>query len=87
MVNIKTDIVQNIQYSVRAKVWSTLEKVSMRLMDLWNKREKGEKIYFLFAVNSSSAFCGLAEMSGPWDKDARIEAWAENAKSSAYCVG
>lgn len=37
-----------------------------------------EKVVFLFSVNGSKKFCGLAEMCGSWDPLGIIHGWKEN---------
>ncbi|KAK4545924.1 hypothetical protein LTR36_002488 [Oleoguttula mirabilis] len=87
VINIKTDYPSNIYYAAQTGSWSTLEKVSQRIMTVWDARQDaGEKVLFLFAVNGSKQYCGLAEMSGPWDPSGHIDGWAEKT-SGAGSVG
>lgn len=87
MINIKTEFVTNIQYAARTGMYSTIEKSSMRIMEVWDARkDPREKILFLFAVSGSGRFCALAEMSGPWDPNGHIECWQET-DSGAGSVG
>jgi len=74
---------ENILFSVRNKVWTTLDKVSERIMRIWDARkDKKEKVLFLFAITGSKQFCGIAEMSGPWDKNHSIEGWKDATHES-----
>lgn len=49
-------------------------------MGVWDARQHvNEKVLFLFAINGMKQFCGLAEMSGPWDPEAHIDGWEDNS--------
>lgn len=87
-MNIKTESVKNIEVAIRAKLWSTLDVVSHRIMQVYNARkdENKEKVLFLFAVSGSKQFCGLAEMSGKWQPETMFEGFAPNS-SGAKNVG
>ncbi|KAK5119759.1 hypothetical protein LTR85_007335 [Meristemomyces frigidus] len=83
VINIKTDFANNVHYSVQTGVWSTLEKVSERIMQVWDaRRDPKEKVLFLFAINGARNFCGIAEMSGPWDASGHIDGWSEKTKGA-----
>ncbi|KAI6839240.1 hypothetical protein KC340_g3009 [Hortaea werneckii] len=88
VVNIKTESVKNIEVSIRAELWSTLDVVSNRIMQVYDSRKdkKKEKVLFLFAVSGSKQFCGLAEMTGKWNPDKIFEGFAPNS-SGARNVG
>ncbi|EMC97771.1 hypothetical protein BAUCODRAFT_403416 [Baudoinia panamericana UAMH 10762] len=87
VVNIKTDFSDNIIFGAKKGQWATLEKVSERIMKLYEARKhSSEQVLFLFAVNGSKQFCGLARMSGPWDRNGRIDGWLEK-ESSAPSLG
>lgn len=46
-----------------------------------------EKVIFLFSVNGSKKFCGMAEMSGEWEDTGPIDDWTDNpdgAKAHGY---
>lgn len=87
-MNIKTESVKNIEVSIRAELWSTLDVVSNRIMQVYDSRKdkKKEKVLFLFAVSGSKQFCGLAEMTGKWNPDKIFEGFAPNS-SGARNVG
>ena len=83
VINIKTNEPRNLQFSTRTGKWSTLEKVCERIMTVWNARKNPtEKVLFLFALNGSKQFCGLAEMSGPWEADAVVDGWVDESNGS-----
>lgn len=64
-----------------------MEKVAQRIMGVWEARhEASEKVLFLFSVNGSKKFCGVAEMCGPWKPDDNIPNWEHNPESNP-CVG
>lgn len=64
-----------------------MERISERIMSVWNERvDASEKVLFLFSVNGSKKFSGLAEVSGPWDPNSFIEGWVENLESHG-CSG
>ncbi|GAB1738850.1 hypothetical protein NU219Hw_g3634t2 [Hortaea werneckii] len=88
VVNIKTESVKNIELAIRTKLWSTLDVVSHRIMQVWNARKDKdkEKVLFLFAVSGSKQFCGLAEMEDRWYPEKQIEGFAPNS-SGASNVG
>ncbi|KAK4554685.1 hypothetical protein LTR86_008187 [Recurvomyces mirabilis] len=87
IITIKTNSEENVRFSVRNKVWSTLDKVSERIMKIWDARkDKQEKVLLLFAVVSSGQFCGVAEMSGPWDKNHSIEGWNDDTHESVGSI-
>ncbi|KAK3676055.1 hypothetical protein LTR78_004247 [Recurvomyces mirabilis] len=87
IITIKTNSEENVRFSVRNKVWSTLDKVSERIMKIWDARkDKQEKVLLLFAVTSSGQFCGVAEMSGPWDKNHSIEGWNDDTHESVGSI-
>ena len=66
-------------------MWSTLESVSKRIMDIWNARgDEKEQVLFIFSLNGSKQYCGLAEMTAPWDENGRIEGWEDG---STGCTG
>ena len=45
-----------------------MEKVGTRIMRLWDARKSPEdKVFLIFSVNGYKSYCGLAEMSGPFD--------------------
>lgn len=76
VVNIKTDHIENMHIAIRRGLWSTLDKVSRRIMVVWNARKyPQEKVLFLFAINGSKNYCGLAEMSGSYDPDSPVNGW------------
>jgi len=53
-------------------------------MEIWDAREHAsQKILFLFAVNAHKHFCGVAEMSGPWDPEGAVSVWEEGDKGAA----
>lgn len=82
VVNMKTDHVQNVHLAIQHRAWSTLDKVSRRIMAVWDSRMSSkEKVLFLFAVNGSKNYCGLAEMAGPYDPDASIKGWRGSGAS------
>lgn len=83
VVNIKTDFPLNIHVSIREKKYAAIEKVSERISDVYEARHSpNEKVIFLFSVNGSKKFCGLAEMSGPWDTSDVIHGWEESSQSA-----
>nr|POE74647.1 hypothetical protein CFP56_37178 [Quercus suber] len=83
VVNIKTDHIENMHIAIQRGVWSTLDKVSRRIMVVWNARHSPEeKVLLLFAVNGSKSYCGLAEMSGSYDPEDSVDGWQGNS-----CVG
>lgn len=87
VINIKTEYPRNILVSLRSGKYSVMEKVAERIMKVWDAREKAsEKVLFLFSVNGSKKYCGVAEMSAPWEREDKIQDWEENPASNP-CVG
>lgn len=87
VVNIKTEYPDNILRSIQEGKYSLMEKIAERIMQVWNAREDpAEKVLFLFSINGSKKFCGIAEMSGPWDRHAAIKGWKEH-RDGLPCVG
>ncbi|KAI5361914.1 Putative YTH domain containing protein [Septoria linicola] len=82
VINIKTEHLDNLITSIRLGKYSVMAKISERIMSVWNERvDASEKVLFLFSVNGSKKFSGLAEVSGPWDPNSFIEGWAENSET------
>lgn len=78
-MNIKTDYFGNILASIREGKYAAIEKVTERIMGYYNERkDPSEKIIFLFSVNGSKKFCGLAEMTGSWNRTGSVAGWTEN---------
>lgn len=87
VINIKTEYPRNILLSLKHGKYSVMAKVAERITKVWEAREKtAEKVLFLFSVNGSKKFCGVAEMSGAWNRDDSIVEWESNPES-APCVG
>ncbi|CAK4034049.1 YTH domain-containing family 3 [Lecanosticta acicola] len=79
VVNIKTEFPENVLKSIQEGKYSVMEKIADRIMQVWNAREDpAEKVLFLFSINGSKKFCGIAEMSGPWDRNGSIKGWKDN---------
>ncbi|OTA32965.1 hypothetical protein BTJ68_07208 [Hortaea werneckii EXF-2000] len=89
VVNIKTESVKNIELSIQSSLWSTLEVVSQRIMDVYNARKDTtkERVLFLFAVSGSKQFCGLAEMKDRWHPEIKIEGFTPNNASGSKNIG
>ncbi|KAF2215128.1 hypothetical protein CERZMDRAFT_105035 [Cercospora zeae-maydis SCOH1-5] len=87
VVNIKTEFPQNLIVSLRLGKYSVMAKVSERIMAVWNRcNGTSQKVFFLFSVNGSKKFSGLAELTGPWDKQSFVDGWSENPESHG-CAG
>ncbi|KAM3416646.1 YTH domain-containing family protein 3 [Cercospora zeina] len=87
IVNIKTEFPQNLVVSLRLGKYSVMAKISERIMEVWDPLdETSAKVFFLFSVNGSKKFSGLAELTGPWDKQSFVDGWSENPESHG-CVG
>ena len=83
VVNIKTEYPRNIITALKTGQYSVMAKVAERIMKVWEAREKSsEKVLFLFSVNGSKKFCGVAEMSGPWEREKNIATWEDNPESN-----
>lgn len=88
VVNIKSEFPGNVIKSVRVGRYSVIEKVAERIMKIWTARHDwSEKVLLLFSINGSKKFCGIAEMSGPWDTQIPVEGWEENPSAKNKCVG
>lgn len=75
---MKTDFVENIQWSVQKSEWVTMDKVGERVMRLWLERDDtGGKVLLLFSVNGQKSYCGMAEMMGAWTKGGNHEGWKD----------
>jgi hypothetical protein len=62
-----------------------LQKVSERIMEVWDARkDPQEKVLCLFSVNSSKKYCGIAELSGPWDPQMEIDGWESSVNGPRY---
>jgi hypothetical protein len=60
-----------------------MQKVAERIAVIYKARgDPREKVIFLFSVNSSKKFCGMAEMAGEWDPNGSIDNWQENPESA-----
>ena len=67
--------------SLNCSTWSTLEKVSERIENVWHDRgAAGEKVFLLFAVNGTKQYCGLAEMTGTYQRNGTVESWTAGDK-------
>ncbi|KAK3618146.1 hypothetical protein LTR56_015323 [Elasticomyces elasticus] len=78
VVNIKTEFPENIHHAIQQRIWTTLKAISERIMKVWeSRRDPKEKVLFLFSINGMKQFCGLAELSGPWDPEALVEGWTD----------
>lgn len=76
VVTIKTDFTSHVLFALRNGYWTNQPEVNERIMKIWtDKADKGDKVYFLFSVNSSKQFCGLAEMVGPVQPTGVIRGW------------
>ena len=74
--------------SIRQGKLSVMAKVAERIMKIWDMRlDTNEKVLMLFSVNGSKKFCGIAEMSGPWDPNTAVDGWEVNPAASKPCVG
>lgn len=87
MINVKTEYPRNVLLSLKYGKYAVMQKVAERIMKVWNSREDStEKVLFLFSVNGSKKYCGVAEMSGPWEENGHIPNWEHNPESDP-CVG
>ncbi len=78
IVNIKTEYTENVLYSIQQSLWTTLRPISERIMQIWDARvEDTEKVFFLFSINGTKQYCGLAEVSGPWNPNMQVEGWTD----------
>ncbi|KAK5723729.1 hypothetical protein LTR15_005429 [Elasticomyces elasticus] len=78
VVNIKTEFPENVHHAIQQRIWTTLKAISERIMKVWeSRRDPKEKVFFLFSINGQKQFCGLAELSGPWDPEALVEGWTD----------
>ena len=65
-----------------------MRKVADRIMQVWEAREDpAEKVIFLFSINGSKRFAGLAEMCGPYNPDDSIADWIDASDATAPSVG
>lgn len=78
VINIKTEFVDNLVASVKASRYSCMDKVSERIMEVYNSRSPTQKLLFMFSVIGGKKFSGLAEMSGPWDPSHFLSDWLLN---------
>lgn len=47
-----------------------MDRVANRIMEFWEARSGNkDKVLLIFSVNGQKSYCGLAEMSGPWELD------------------
>lgn len=87
IINIKTEFPRNLIKSVVAGKYSVIQKVAQRISKVWESRSiEGEKILFLFSVNGSKRYSGIAELSGDWIGNDSMEDW-ENSPESEPCLG
>ncbi|KAK3618943.1 hypothetical protein LTR22_026175 [Elasticomyces elasticus] len=78
VVNIKIEFLENVHHAIQQRIWTTLKAISERIMKVWeSRRDPKEKVFFLFSINGQKQFCGLAELSGPWDPEALVEGWTD----------
>ncbi|EME84477.1 uncharacterized protein MYCFIDRAFT_173460 [Pseudocercospora fijiensis CIRAD86] len=83
IINVKSEFPSNVITAIRQGKLSVMAKVAERIMKIWDMRhDTNEKVLMLFSVNGSKKFCGLAEMSGPWDPDTPVEGWEVNPAAS-----
>lgn len=65
-----------------------MRKVADRIMQVWEAREDpAEKVIFLFSINGSKRFAGLAEMCGPYNPEDSIADWIDASDATAPSVG
>ncbi|KAI9880440.1 MAG: hypothetical protein M1830_003082 [Pleopsidium flavum] len=75
---IKSTNEANVRASIRNGVWSSTGMGNNTLQRAWNLRKhNGQKIILIFSVNGSQKYCGMAEMSGPVNPDARPTIWVD----------
>jgi len=73
---------ENVQHSIRQGIWRTLKKISERIQVLWDARtDADDKVLLLFSVNGTKQYCGLAELSGPWEPNVSVEGWTDLSAS------
>ncbi|KXT07790.1 hypothetical protein AC579_4298 [Pseudocercospora musae] len=88
IINIKSEFPSNVITSIRQGKLSVMAKVAERIMKIWDLRlDTNEKVLMLFSVNGSKKFCGIAEMSGPWDPNTPVDGWEVNPAAMKPCVG
>ncbi|KXT03646.1 hypothetical protein AC578_5131 [Pseudocercospora eumusae] len=88
IINVKSEFPSNVITSIRQGKLSVMAKVAERIMKIWDMRlDTNEKVLMLFSVNGSKKFCGIAEMSGPWDPNTPVDGWEVNPAAAKPCVG
>ena len=75
---IKSYSEDDIHRSIKYSIWCSTEHGNKRLDYAYREREGKGPIYFLFSVNGSGHFCGMAQMMSPVDYHATAGVWMQD---------
>jgi len=75
---IKSYSEDDIHRSIKYSIWCSTEHGNKRLDAAYREREGKGPVYFLFSVNGSGHFCGMAQMMSPVDYNASSGVWAQD---------
>lgn len=66
-----------------------MDRVANRIMEFWKARSgKKDKVLLVFSVNGQKSYCGLAEMSGPFElDDSKVEGFKMKKEDGAKTWG
>jgi hypothetical protein len=89
LVCIKGALAKNFHFALRHDKLVMLKSVASRIMPIWDTLCKPyDRIIFLFSLNECKAYCGLAEMAGPWKPCETLpDEWEEEFKQSHAAGG
>ncbi|KAF6221379.1 hypothetical protein HO133_002234 [Letharia lupina] len=81
---MKSTNIHNLRASVEHEVWSSTKGANRVLQNAWESRKPGEKIIFMFSITHryGGKYCGLAEMSGPFDPEREVNIWTEGLQGN-----
>lgn len=75
---IKSYSEDDIHRSIKYSIWCSTDHGNKRLDAAYREREGKGPVYFLFSVNGSGHFCGMAQMMSPVDYSATSNVWAQD---------
>ena len=75
---IKSYSEDDIHRSIKYNIWCSTEHGNKRLDTAFREREGKGPIYFLFSVNGSGHFCGMAQMMSGVDYGQSSGVWAQD---------
>ncbi|KAI9751074.1 MAG: YTH domain-containing protein 2 [Lichina confinis] len=76
----------DVRASIGTAICSAGKAGNERLSKAFEERKQGSRVLLLFSVGGSGKFCGLAEMVGPWKRQAVSSIWSATQPSGHFAV-